>query len=115
MWDSVSELDDVRSMKGKWSDFLVTLAVRFLLGAIAGLLLSIPVTFFAGARGPGRRRSLLVEWVQAEQYQWLALWFCAWGLGGGLLAAFTIPKWQTPWYKRQRWTVQDSDDDVQRD
>ena len=99
-------------MKGKWPDLLFTLAVRFVVGAIISILVSIPVTFFAGSRGPGRRRSLLVEWVQAGHYGVLVLWFGAWGLAGGLIAALTIPRWQTPWHKPERWNLKEDNDDI---
>jgi hypothetical protein len=108
-----SHLDDIhhaRPMKkSKWPDFLFTVAVRFICGALIGALVSLPVIFFAGRGTRSRRTSLLVEWLNAEKHTALILWFGAWALAGGLIALWTIPRWQMPWYKPKRWNKDDDD------
>ena len=62
-------------MKSKWPDFLFTVAVRFVSGAVVGVLVSLPVIFFAGSRGRGRQKSLLVELTQAGNHRLIIGWF----------------------------------------
>lgn len=99
-------------MSYRWRRFLFALAVRFVAGAFLALLVSVPLTFFAGSRGPGRRRSLLVDGVQAGQYRFLVRWFGGWALAGGIVAVVTIPRWQTPWHKYRTLSPGDDHDGV---
>jgi len=75
--------------KSKWPDFLFTITVRFVCGIVLGGL----ACFLFSWRG------LLRAFSQNSTYApfiWLGL--C--GLIGGVVAVFTIPRWQTPWYRR---------------
>lgn len=92
-----------------WAEFIFALAVRFLVGAVIALAICLALTFFAGSRGP--RKSVLVESVNAGATGFLFWWFAAWAVIGGLMAAFSIPRWQTPWYKYKRWE-KDGDNDI---
>jgi hypothetical protein len=72
-----------------WPDFLFALAVRFVCGIVLGGL----ACFILSWRG--------ILWAFSRNHThapliWLGL--CA--LAGGLIAVFTVPRWQTPWYKR---------------
>ena len=92
--------------QSKWGDFLFAVAVRFVCGAVLGVLASIlicaPISRYAA------RRPLLL-WVFGDEAHPRRpyYWFGAWSLGGALIAVFRIPHWQTPWYKG----IRDSDDD----
>jgi hypothetical protein len=86
-------------LKSKWPDFLFTVAVRFVSGAVVGVLVSLPVIFFAGSRGRGRQKSLLVELTQAGNHRLIIGWFVVWGVLGGVIAALRTPVWETPWYE----------------
>jgi hypothetical protein len=74
-----------------WPDFLFTLAVRFVCGLILGGL----GCFIFSWRGILRAFSHNHTHIP---FIWLGL--CA--LAGGVVALFTAPRWQTPWYKRDR-------------
>jgi len=73
----------------KWPDFLFTLTVRFVCGSVLG----------AGA-------SLLIGWrgilrsFSHNHIQVGIIWLGLGALVGGIVAVLTIPRWQTPWYKR---------------
>lgn len=75
--------------RNPWPDFLFTLAVRFLCGVILGGL----ACFILSWRGI--LRSFSHDHTQSPLI-WLGL--CA--LAGGVIAISTVPRWQTPWYKR---------------
>lgn len=77
--------------KSKWPDFLFTLAVRLVCGVILGCLLYI----IFGYRG--MLRAFAHNHIKAVE-----IWLCVFGFGGGLVAVFTTPKWQTPWYRSIR-------------
>ena len=72
-----------------WPDFLFTLAVRFVCGMVLGSL----ACFFFSWRGILRAFSHNHTHIP---FIWLGL--CA--LAGSVIALFTVPRWQTPWYKR---------------
>ena len=74
--------------KSKWPDFLFTVAVRFFVGVVLGCVLSMIVGY------RGILRSFSHNHVKAVEF-WVGL--C--GLIGGLVALFTTPRWQTPWYQ----------------
>jgi hypothetical protein len=89
-------------MRGKWPDFLFTLGIRFFCGAVLGVLASFLIFLICVPRGHRAARPPLVLWVfndEAHAHR-PYYWFGAWSLLGGIVAAFTIPRWQTPWYKR---------------
>jgi len=94
----------------KWREFLLIIAFRFVAGAVLGLLIGIPIIFFAGSRAGGRRHSVLVDQVQAENSSFLVLWFGGCALVGGIIAVATIPRWKTPWYKYPKWNSGGEDD-----
>jgi hypothetical protein len=75
--------------QNKWPDFLFTITVRFifgiLLGGLAGFLFS-----WSGILHAFSHDNTHVPLI------WLGL--C--GLVGGIVAVFTVPRWQTPWYRR---------------
>ncbi len=85
--------------KDRWLDYLFTLAVRFTGGGILGIIVSLPVLFFAGTKTRLRKTSLLVEWLNAGKHMELILWFGGCAVVGGLIAVLTTPRWKTPWYK----------------
>jgi hypothetical protein len=91
-------------MKSRWPDFLFTIAVRSLCGMVVGLLISVPLIFF------GKRKSPLVELIQAHRYEVLIGWFALWGLGGAIIGIWTTPHWQRPWFKYKKWGDKDNDD-----
>jgi len=74
-------------MRVKWSNYLSTVAIRAVCGFVIGLAVSVPVIFFAGERRGRAKRSLLVDWIQAGNYQALILWFGAWGLNSAVETA----------------------------
>lgn len=74
----------------KWPDFLFTIAVRFVCGAVLGGL----ACFLFGWRG-------ILRSFSHENVHWPLIWLALFGLVGGIVAVFTVPRWQTPWYKRE--------------
>jgi hypothetical protein len=99
-------------MRAKWADFLFTLAVRFIGGAVLGLLPGFLILC------PGRRSGShpLIVWVagdEAHPHRFL-YWFICWAVAGGIIGMFTTPYWQTPWYKYERlqFDKKDREDDA---
>jgi RsiW-degrading membrane proteinase PrsW (M82 family) len=80
--------------KSKWADFLVTVAFRFIGGAILGCLVCLLVTY----------RFILRAFAHNHVHGPI-IWLVVCGLAGGIIAAWTTPYWQRPWYKG----VQDDD------
>lgn len=72
-----------------WPDFLFTLAVRFFCGVILGGL----ACFIWSWRG------ILLSFSHNHTHAPL-IWLGLCSLIGGIVALFTVPRWQTPWYKR---------------
>src|SRR5438270_1758509 len=75
--------------QNKWPDFLFTITVRLICGIVLGGLASFLFAWTGVLRTLSHNnthRSLI----------WLGLW----GLAGAIIAVCTIPRWQTPWYKR---------------
>jgi hypothetical protein len=75
--------------KSQWPDFLFTIAVRFIVGIVLGGLACFLFTW----RG--------ILWAFSRNHThgpfiWLGL--C--GFAGGVIGIFTVPRWQTPWYKK---------------
>jgi hypothetical protein len=87
-------------MRAKWTDFLFTLFVRFVVGVILGILASLLVCVPAGHGG----KHALLAWVMGDAGHPHRFWYwiLAWSIGGGIIAMLTIPYWQTPWYKYER-------------
>ncbi len=87
-------------MRNKWPDFLFTIAIRLICGAVlsalVGLLICAPINRHAA------RRPLLL-WVFGDKDHPLRpyYWFGAWALGGAIVTVLTTPRWQTPWYRRE--------------
>src|SRR5690348_12989167 len=78
-----------RPMKpSKWPDFVFALAVRLFCGVLLGCLLCLVLGY------RGILRSFSHNHVRAV---WV--WFGLWGFIGGLVSVFTVPRWQTPWYR----------------
>lgn len=75
--------------KNKWPDFLFTVAVRFLCGTVLGSL----ACFLFSWRG-------ILRAFSHDNTSWPLVWLGLWALIGGGVAVFTVPRWQTPWYKR---------------
>jgi len=75
--------------KSKWPDFLFTVAVRFVCGVV---LVGFACFLFSW-------RGILRAFSHDNAYGPL-VWLGLCGLAGGLVAVFTVPRWQTPWYKR---------------
>jgi hypothetical protein len=72
----------------KWPDFLFTIAVRFICGIVLGSLACF--LFF----WKGILRSFSHDHTRLP---FILMIFC--GMIGGLISVFTVPRWQTPWYK----------------
>jgi hypothetical protein len=72
-----------------WPDFLFTIAVRFFFGVLVGGVVCLLFSW----RG--------VLWAFSRNHtHWPIVWLALCALAGGFVAIFTIPRWQTPWYKR---------------
>ena len=84
--------------KSKWLDFIFTVVVRLIcgiiLGCLAGLIAISRYKLWA-ILGDNTRGPLIVVALFA--------------LGGGIVAVFTTPYWQTPWYKGIRGRDGDKD------
>jgi len=74
--------------KSKWPDFLFTIAVRFICGCVLGCLALFVFKWKGVLRAFSRN--------DTQGPLFLLILF---GLVGGLVAVFTVPRWQTPWYK----------------
>jgi hypothetical protein len=74
--------------QNKWPDFLLTVAVRFICGFVFGCL-AFFVIFWRGIL-----RSFSHDNSSAPL---IVMILC--GAVGSIIAVFTIPYWQTPWYK----------------
>jgi hypothetical protein len=77
--------------RSKWPDFLFTIIVRFICGSLLGGLACVFFTY------KGILRSFSHDNTHGPLI-WLSL-CCA---AGGIVAVFTVPYWQTPWYKGVR-------------
>ena len=100
-------------MRAKWADFLFTLAVRFIGGALSGMLPGFLI--LCPNRGSGKHPLLL--WVagdEAHPHRFL-YWLLGWAIAGGIIGMLTTPYWQTPWYKRKPLEFVDEDDKDVRD
>lgn len=74
--------------KGKWPDFIFTLAVRLFCGVLLGGLLCVVLSY----------RGILRSF--SHNHMWAAgVWLGLWALIGGLVSVLTTPRWQTPWYQ----------------
>jgi hypothetical protein len=98
-------------MRNKWPDFLFSLAVRFLCGAVIGAIASLLICAPLG-RASARRPLLLRIFGDAAHPKRPYYWIGAWSLAGGIMAALTIPRWQTPWHKYKRWNPDAEDNDI---
>jgi hypothetical protein len=80
--------------QSKWPDFFFTITVRFICGIVLGGLLCFLFSWSGILRAfsHGNTHVPLI---------WLGL--C--GLVGGIVAVFTVPRWQTPWYKGNSRTL----------
>jgi uncharacterized membrane protein YedE/YeeE len=74
--------------KSKWPGFLFTIAVRFFGGILLGCLICVFISY----------RGILRAFSRNNPHGAL-IWLALCGLAGGLIAVFTTPAWQTPWYK----------------
>jgi H+/Cl- antiporter ClcA len=83
----------------KWPDFLFTLAVRFICGIVLGCL----ACFMFSYRG-------ILRAFSHNNTRVPLIWLALCGVIGGLIAVFTIPHWQTPWYKGIRSRNNDNDE-----
>ena len=72
----------------KWPDFLFTVAVRFICGIFIGGLACVLFTY----------RAILREF-SLNNVRGGIFWVILCSLLGGVVAVFTTPYWQTPWYK----------------
>ena len=79
---------------GDWSNYLSIVFIRALGGGIVG---GVAGLFFGiGRRGRG---GFILKHLADDKITPVILWFAAWIIGGAIVATFTIPHWQTPWYK----------------
>jgi hypothetical protein len=74
--------------QSKWPDFLFTIAVRLIGGIVLGGL----ACFVLGYRG-------ILRAFSHDNTREPLIWLVLCGLAGGIIAVFTVPHWQTPWYK----------------
>ena len=74
--------------KSKWPDFIFTVVVRFICGILLGCLAGLLVAY----------RGILRAFSHNNTWGPLVLLALA-ALAGGIIAVFTTPSWQTPWYK----------------
>ena len=81
----------------KWPDFLFTLAVRFVCGAVLGGLACVLFSYRGILRAFSHNNTRVP-----------LIWLGFWALLGGIIAAVKTPYWQTPWYKGVR--TRDEDD-----
>ena len=72
----------------KWPDFLFTIVVRFICGLVLGGMACV-LLFYRG----------ILRSFSHNHIRSVGIWLAIWCVGGGLIAVFTVPKWQTPWYK----------------
>lgn len=84
--------------QSKWPDFLFTLVVRLVCGAFVGGLACFIFTYRGILRAFSHNDT-------TSPLVWLAI--CA--AVGGIVSVFTIPHWQTPWYKGIRDRNQEDD------
>ena len=75
--------------QNKWPDFLFTITVRFVFGIVVGGL----VGMLLGWRG-------ILQAFAHDNTHVPLIWLGLCGLVGGIVAVFTVPRWQTPWYRR---------------
>jgi membrane peptidoglycan carboxypeptidase len=75
--------------QNKWPDFLFTLTVRFVFGIVLG---GLACSLFSW-KG-------ILRAFSHNNTHWPLIWMGLWGSVGGVIAVFTVPRWQTPWYKR---------------
>ena len=74
--------------QSKWPDFLLTVLVRAVCGFVLGSIVFLLIFW------KGILRSLSHNNTHAPL---IVMILC--GAVGGIIAVFTIPYWQTPWYK----------------
>jgi len=77
-----------RKRINSWPDFIFTIIVRLLCGGVLGGLACF-VFMWRGILNAFAHNNTRVPLV--------VLSVC--GIVGGLIAVFTVPRWQTPWYK----------------
>ncbi len=75
----------------RWPDFLFTVAVRLVCGAALGMLVCVLWSY----------RDILRSFSD-NHIGSVGVWMGLWGIVGGIVAVFTIPRWQTPWYQSVR-------------
>lgn len=73
----------------KWPDFLFTITVRFICGIVLGGLACLLLTWKGILRASSH-----------DLVHWPLIWLGLCGLVGGIVAVLTVPRWQTPWYRR---------------
>jgi len=72
----------------KWLDFLFTIVVRLICGVVLG----------SGAGMLLNYKGILWSFSK-DNLKGPVIWLALCGLVGGVIAIFTVPRWQTPWYK----------------
>ncbi len=74
--------------KSKWPDFIVTVAFRFIGGAILGCGVGLLFGF-----------KFILRAFARNHLSWPVVLLGLFALIGGIVAACNTPYWQTPWYK----------------
>ncbi len=72
----------------KWPDFIFTVVVRFSCGIVLGSLACLLFSY----RG-------ILRAFSHNNIRGPLIWLVLCGLAGGIIVVFTVPHWQTPWYK----------------
>jgi hypothetical protein len=93
-WTSSSP-DIIKS--SKWPDFLFTITVRFVCGINLGCL----ACFLFAWKG-------ILRSFSCDNARGPLILMILFGLVDGIIAVFTVPHWQRPWYKG----IRGRDDDV---
>lgn len=89
---SASHPDSSRLFKkGRWSNFLFTIAVRGSVGAFLGCLVCLLFAY----------RGILSAFSHNKTHAPLVVLGVS-GIVGGVVASLTTPRWQRPWYKGTR-------------
>jgi hypothetical protein len=83
--------------QSKWPDFIFTIIVRFICGVVLGCLACFLLFW----------KAILRAFSHNHTHAPLVLMLLC-GIVGGLIAVFTVPHWETPWYKGIR--NRDNDD-----
>jgi hypothetical protein len=94
--------------KSKWPDYFITIAIRLFFGALFGAIVAIAALFTGMFLIGGRRRhhaepavDIINHWSEHKPTLAIVIWIAIGALIGAITAVWTIPDWQTPWFKSE--------------